>query len=104
MLGRARRAPRGAAKKTDAALAAGRTDDPVIAAVFIARNVNRALGTAIGPWDVGQLDEALIDVILKLLPTVRQQPLPTDPTIEQRRNAIRTAYWRRLGQPPPLYS
>jgi hypothetical protein len=71
--------------------------------VFIARRINQALGTAIGPWDVGQLDDALIAVIDQTIQfTHQQQPIPTAPEIARRKAEIRAAYWRRLGQPPPL--
>jgi len=68
--------------------------------VFIARRINQALGTTIGPWDVGQLDDALIAVIDQTL-QLSKPPTPTAPEIARRRAEIRAAYWRRLGQQPP---
>lgn len=70
--------------------------------IFTARAINRALGTAIGPWDVGQIDEASIGAILQLLKPA-PRPLEDAPAIARRKQEIRSDYWRRVGQAPPRY-
>jgi hypothetical protein len=91
VLGPDRRAPHGAGKKSDDALAAGSTEDPILAAIFIAQKINRALGTTIGPWDVDQLDDALIGAIERLT-RPRKTHIPDAPEIERRKAEIRAAH------------
>ncbi len=79
-----------------------RSDDPIVQDILTARQINRALGTTIGPWDVGQLDEALIAAILRTLQPAPSR-LPIAPEIERRKQQIRTEYWARFGMRPPVY-
>ena len=69
--------------------------------VLTARALNRALGTSLGPWDVGEIDEGTIAAALRLLQPAHT-PIPIAPAIEQRRQEIRAQYWRRFGLPPPV--
>jgi hypothetical protein len=51
---------------------------------------------------VGQLDDALIGAILRTLQPAKRG-LPVAPEIERRKAEIRSAYWRKYGQAPPVY-
>ena len=77
---------------------AGSTTDPMLAAILIAQKINAAIGTNLGPWDVGQLDDATIDAIELL--TRPKTALPRAPEIEQRKAEIRAAHphFTRLTQ------
>ena len=79
-----------------------RTDDPIVTAIFLARSVNKALGTTLGPWDIDQLDDALINAIVRTL-QAPLAPLPTAPIIAQRKRQIRAEYWKRYNMLPPVY-
>lgn len=49
------------------ALAAGRALTGPLADLWLAREMNRALGgTLLGPWDVSALDDGTIDLLLSL--------------------------------------
>jgi hypothetical protein len=41
----------------------GRTSDPLLGRVMLARRINHFCGTAIGPWDVDDLPDVFIDAI-----------------------------------------
>jgi hypothetical protein len=51
---------------------------------------------------VGQLDDALIGAILRTLQPAKRG-LPVAPEIERRKAEIRSSYWRKYGQAPPVY-
>lgn len=45
----------------------GATDEPLLADALLARRINLALGGAVvGPWDVGQLPDDVIEGILSI--------------------------------------
>jgi hypothetical protein len=45
----------------------GSSDDPILAAIFTAQNVNAALGGQyVTPWDVGQLPQEWVDACIAL--------------------------------------
>lgn len=68
----------------------------------MARAVNKALGTTIGPWDVRQMDDALLGAILCLLRPAAPRSIPIAPAIEARKREIRNSYWKRFGMRPPV--
>lgn len=44
----------------------GRTPDPNLRRIFAAQAINRLCGTSIGPWDVDDLPDDLVNNILEL--------------------------------------
>jgi hypothetical protein len=62
--------PHGRTKKLTGALLQiakqGTTSHPILARVFLARMVNRACGTTIGPWDVDELPDVFLDALRAL--------------------------------------
>lgn len=73
-----------------AAAKSGRTSHPLLLAVNRARLINQQLGGAlIAPWEVGQLDEAWLDVFygLQELPDLRKNYQEFENLLAQRRNA-----------------
>ncbi len=44
----------------------GRTRHPALKDAYLARTINAFLGTALGPWDLEQLDEATLEMFLQI--------------------------------------
>lgn len=44
----------------------GRTSDPLIGRVMLAKRINQYCGTNIGPWDVDELSDEFIDAVTAL--------------------------------------
>lgn len=78
--GNDRRPPGRAKKSVEAALyglaKSGRTDNPDVWRVIVARKINGVMGGAlVGPWDVDRLDDITIDTIISFsddLPAFRE--------------------------------
>lgn len=69
----------------------GWTDEPVLASILMAKQINQALGGAfVAPWEVDQLDECLVDALRGLvedLPEYKKNIQKVDDILTHWRNS-----------------